>query len=222
MVTPPAVKSEVRRLAIRALIDLSVAAPGKKGSKLGVQVPSAEYILEALGNSRTLENSNASRFGKYTELQFSDSGKLVGAKTLDYYLEKNRVVSAASSERNFHIFHYMVAGASEEEKQYLGISDAASFRYLGQASRNRDSEDAAKFNRLKLAFKNVGFSKRHVASICQVLAAILHLGNIEFHYDRQRTQDSLPSATRRYLTPSLNTLAFPPSRSRRRSHTRQS
>ncbi|GAK64779.1 glycosyltransferase family 2 protein [Moesziomyces antarcticus] len=183
-------KSEVRRLAIRALIDLSVAAPGKKGSKLAVQIPSAEYILEALGNSRTLENANASRFGKYTELQFSDSGKLVGAKTLDYYLEKNRVVSAASSERNFHIFHYMVAGASEDEKQYLGITDASSFRYLGQASRNRDSDDAAKFNRLKLAFKNLGFSKRHVASICQLLAAILHLGNIEFHYDRQRTQDS--------------------------------
>ncbi|CDS01674.1 hypothetical protein [Sporisorium scitamineum] len=183
-------KSQVRRLAIRALIDLSVAAPGKKGSKLGVQVPSAEYILEALGNSRTLDNSNASRFGKYTELQFSDSGKLVGAKTLDYYLEKNRVVSAASSERNFHVFHYMVAGASDEEKEYLGIHDAASFRYLGQTSRNADSQDAAKFNRLKLAFKNVGFSKRHVASICQVLAAILHLGNIEFHYDRHRTQDS--------------------------------
>ncbi|CCF51903.1 hypothetical protein NDA10_007234 [Ustilago hordei] len=183
-------KSQVRRLAIRALIDLSVAAPGKKGSKLGLQIPSAEYILEALGNSRTLENSNASRFGKYTELQFSDSGKLLGAKTLDYYLEKNRVVSAASSERNFHIFHYMVAGASQEEKAYLGIHDAASFRYLGQASRNRDSEDPASFYRLKLAFKNVGFSKRHVASICQVLAAILHLGNIEFHYDRQRTQDS--------------------------------
>ncbi|GAC95183.1 glycosyltransferase [Pseudozyma hubeiensis SY62] len=183
-------KSEVRRLALRALIDLSVAPPGKKGFKLGVQIPSAEYILEALGNSRTLDNSNASRFGKYTELQFSDSGKLVGAKTLDYYLEKNRVVSAASSESNFHIFHYMVAGASNEEKEYLGIHDAASFRYLGQASRNRDAQDAAKFDRLKLAFKNVGFSKRHVASICQVLAAILHLGNIEFHYDRQRTQDS--------------------------------
>nr|ANG56511.1 chitin synthase 5.1 [Ustilago esculenta] len=183
-------KSQVRRLAIRALIDLSVAAPGKKRSKLALQVPSAEYILEALGNSRTLDNSNASRFGKYTELQFSDSGKLVGAKTLDYYLEKNRVVSAASSERNFHVFHYMVAGASDDEKQYLAIHDAASFRYLGQASRNSHSEDAAKFNTLKLAFKNLGFSKRHVASICQVLAAILHLGNIEFHYDRQRTQDS--------------------------------
>ncbi|PWN53277.1 putative chitin synthase 8 [Violaceomyces palustris] len=185
-------KSEVRRLAIRALIDLSAAAPGKKGSKLAMQIPSGEYILESFGNSRTLENSNASRFGKYTELQFSENGRLMGAKTLDYYLERNRVVSAASSERNFHVFYYLVAGASDEEKQFLHIEDASSFRYLGQTSRHKDatSEDAARFNRLKQAFKNVGLSKRHVASICQVLAAILHLGNLEFSQDRHSTQDS--------------------------------
>ncbi|KAN0059843.1 Chitin synthase, class 8 [Thecaphora frezii] len=185
-------KSELRRLAVRTLIDLSVTAPGKKGSKLGMQIPSAEYILETFGNSGTLENKNASRFGKYTELQFSEGGKLMGAKTLDYYLERNRVVSAAASERNFHVFYYMVAGASDEEKEYLHITDSSSFRYLGQMSKHKDAvhEDAMRFNRLKQAFKNVGFSKRHVASICQVLAAILHLGNIEFYYDGHRTQDS--------------------------------
>ncbi|SPO40578.1 probable chitin synthase 8 [Pseudozyma flocculosa] len=185
-------KSELRRLAVRTLIDLSVTAPGKKGSKLGVQIPSAEYVLESFGNSGTLENRNASRFGKYTELQFSEQGRLMGAKTLDYYLERNRVVSAAGGERNFHVFYYMVSGASDEEKEYLGTGDGSGFRYLGQASRHKDAvhEDALRFGRLKQAFKNVGFSKRHVASICQVLAAILHLGNIEFHYDRHHTQDS--------------------------------
>jgi chitin synthase len=177
---------------VRTLVDLSAPAPGKKGSKLASQIPSGEYILESLGNSRTLENANASRFGKYTELQFSESGRIVGAKTLDYYLERNRVVSSAGSERNFHVFHYLVAGASDEEKEFLHISDAASFRYLGSQRGHRDDvrEDAARFNRLKQAFKNVGLSKRHVASICQVLAAILHLGNLEFFQDRHRTQDS--------------------------------
>lgn len=178
---------------MRCLVDLSATAPGKKGSKLAQQIPSGEYILESFGNSRTLENNNASRFGKYTELQFSENGRLMGAKTLDYYLERNRVVSAASSERNFHAFYYLIAGASDEEKQHLHISDHATFRYLGQHSRqHKDAtrEDAARFNRLKQAFKNVGLSKRHVASVCQVLAAILHLGEIEFHQDRHRTQDS--------------------------------
>ena len=63
-------------------------------------------MLESFGNARTLFNANASRFGKYTELQFSDRGRLSGVKTLDYYLERNRVAGAPSGERNFHIFYY--------------------------------------------------------------------------------------------------------------------
>ena len=97
-------KSESRRLAIKALLELSVSSPRKKGSKLAAQVPASEFVLESFGNARTLFNPNASRFGKYTELQFSDRGRLSGIKTLDYYLERNRVAGALSGERNFHIF----------------------------------------------------------------------------------------------------------------------
>ena len=184
-------KSEVRRLALKTLVDLSVTAPGKKGSKLGFQVPSAEYILDSFGNCRTVDNGNASRYGKYTELQFAENGKLMGAKTLDYYLQKNRLIGHGANERNFHIFYYLVAGATEEEKEFLHIRDTE-FKYLGGGRAHKDAakEDSAKFQRIKQAFKNVGLSKRQVASICQVLAAILHLGNVEFYQDRHRTQDS--------------------------------
>ncbi|KAF8121177.1 P-loop containing nucleoside triphosphate hydrolase protein, partial [Boletus edulis] len=65
-------KSETRRLAIKTLLELSVSNPGKKGSKLATQVPAAEFVIESFGNARTLFNPNASRFGKYTELQFTD------------------------------------------------------------------------------------------------------------------------------------------------------
>lgn len=184
-------KSEVRRLALRALINLSGSAPGKKGWKLASQIPSGEYLLESFGNASTLENTNASRYGKYTELQFNDTGRLVGSKTLDYYLERNRLVVAGGSEQTFHVFYALVAGASEEEKQHLKIHDASSFRYLGAArSQNTLRDDTLRFNRMKQAFKNVGLSQRHVASICQVLAAILHLGNLEFIQDHHRTQDA--------------------------------
>ncbi|KAE8225588.1 hypothetical protein CF319_g1685 [Tilletia indica] len=186
-------KTELRRLAVRELINLSATAPGKKGSKLAFQIPSAEYVLNTFGNARTLDNANASRFGSYTELQFGEAGRLVGAKILDYYLERSRVVSAAASERTFNVFYYLVAGATAEEKEFLKITDASSFRYLGQHSRawkDTAHEDAISFGRLKSAFKNIGLTKRQVASICQVLAAILHLGNLEFFQDRHRTQDS--------------------------------
>lgn len=160
-----------------------------------MQVPAAEFVLETFGNARTLFNPNASRFGKYTELQFTERGRLCGVKTLDYYLERNRVAGAPSGERNFHIFYYLVAGASLEERQHMHINDKANYRYLGQRSvpsrgiQGRD-DDAVRFEQLKMALKNVGFSKRHVAQTCQLIAAILHLGNLEFTIDRHRNEDA--------------------------------
>ena len=51
-------------------------------------------------------------------------------------------------------------------------------------------DDAQRFEQLKLGLKNVGFSKRHVAQTCQLIAAILHLGNLEFTIDRGRDVDA--------------------------------
>ncbi|KAF8313908.1 chitin synthase-domain-containing protein [Cantharellus anzutake] len=184
-------KSESRRLAIKSVIELSVSNPGKKGSKLASQIPSADFILESFGNARTLFNPNASRFGRYTELQFSDRGRLYGAKTLDYYLEKSRVAGAPSGERNFHIFYYLLTGATNEERQHLHLSDKVVYRYLTHGGGNPFQEDDGhKFERLKHALKSVGFSKRSVAQTCQLIAAIIHLGNIEFTRDRNRNEDA--------------------------------
>ncbi|KZP20345.1 glycosyltransferase family 2 protein [Athelia psychrophila] len=189
-------KSENRRLAIKAFLELSVSNPGKKGSKLAAQVPASEFVLESFGSARTLFNPNASRFGKYTELQFSDRGRLTGIKTLDYYLERNRVCGAPNGERNFHIFYYLVAGASPEERQHLHLGDKTTYRYLGArgvvAARQNGvrDDDANRFDQLKVALKAIGLSKRHVAQTCQLVAAILHLGNLEFMIDRGKNEDA--------------------------------
>ncbi|KAH8833739.1 glycosyltransferase family 2 protein [Flagelloscypha sp. PMI_526] len=185
-------KSENRRLAIKSILELSVSNPGKKGSKLGGQIPASEFVLEAFGNAKTLFNANASRFGKYTELQFSERGRVCGVKTLDYYLERNRVAAVPSGERNFHIFYYLVAGASPEERQHLHILDKTVFRYLPQRApmkAGRD-DDGARFDQLKTALKSIGFSKRHVAQTCQLVATIMHLGNLEFISERSRNEDA--------------------------------
>ncbi|WAQ87615.1 hypothetical protein PtA15_8A520 [Puccinia triticina] len=210
-------KSEARRLALRFIVDISSALPGKKGSKLVQQIPAAQFILESFGNAHTLENSNASRFGQYTELQFTEHGKLCGLKSLEYYLQRSRVVSRPSGERNFHIFYYLTAGGSPEERAYLFLdqpptatglaqlpgqalrnhsdhSASQPFRFLTQA-RNQSGQssaasDAQQFVRLKQAFKAIGFSKKSVASTCQLLAAILHLGNLEFVLDKGKNAEA--------------------------------
>ena len=92
-------KSESGRQLLKSLVDLSIAPPGKKGVKLAAQLPAATFVLDAFGSAVTLANNNASRFGRYTELQFSDAGRLVGVKGLEYYLEKSRVTGASAGER---------------------------------------------------------------------------------------------------------------------------
>lgn len=185
-------KSETSRLLLKALIDLAAPPSGKKGSKLVTSIPAAFFILDTFGHASTLANSNASRFGRYTELQFSDKGRLTGLKGLEYFVEKSRVSHTPAGERNFHIFHYLVAGATSDERQHLRLDNSTNFRFLShsRSSAGSTQSDSTRFAQLKEAFKSVGFPKKAVASICQVLAAILHLGNIDFHMDRKKNADS--------------------------------
>ncbi|OCF76617.1 chitin synthase [Kwoniella mangroviensis CBS 8886] len=174
-------KTEMRRLAIKAISEVSVAAPGKKGSKAGSQVANAEFILESFGNAHTLTNDNASRFGNYTELQFNDRGRLEGLKTIEYYFERSRVSQTPSSgERNFHVFYYLVSGVHGEEKSFLKLENTSSYRYLQSRVRRTGTDDRQRFEQLKQAFKIVGLSNRLVAQVCQLLATILHIGNLQF------------------------------------------
>ena len=67
----------------------------RQGSELTSQVPAAE----------TLFNPNASRFGKYTELQFTECGRFCRMKTLDYYLERNQEAAVRPpGECNPHLY----------------------------------------------------------------------------------------------------------------------
>lgn len=53
-----------------------------------------------------------------------------GAKLSEYLLEKSRVVRHDTGERNFHIFYYMFAGLSSEEKEMYGLLDPSLYRYF--------------------------------------------------------------------------------------------
>ena len=141
----------------------------------------SQFILESFGNAHTLANENASRYGNYTELQFNDQGRLGGLKTIDYYLERSRVSQTPLiGERNFHVLYYLVAGVSGEERTHLKLADVNEYRYLQCRVRRQGPADAAQFEKLKQAFKVVGLSSRLVAQVCQLLAAIIHIGNLQF------------------------------------------
>jgi chitin synthase len=82
-------------------------------------IKDAESILSAFGHASASEmHIDASRFGRYVEVQFTPDGILGGWKILDFNLQKDIVHSNATSPdgQNFHIFYHLLAGASAEEK----------------------------------------------------------------------------------------------------------
>ncbi len=57
----------------------------------------------------------------------------MGARIRTYLLERSRIVFQPSTERNYHIFYQLCAGAPVKERKDLGLdSDIAKFFYLKQ------------------------------------------------------------------------------------------
>ena len=99
------------------------------------QVLDSNPILEAFGNARTIRNDNSSRFGKYIDIRFAQSGKLMGATIDTYLLEKVRLIHQTEGERNFHVFYQFLESASEEERDeyFLGDMQLEDFALVNQS-----------------------------------------------------------------------------------------
>ncbi|XP_029360409.1 myosin IEb isoform X2 [Echeneis naucrates] len=138
-------------------------------------------LLEAFGNAKTVRNNNSSRFGKYFEIQFGGGGAPDGGKISNFLLEKSRVVSQNPGERNFHIYYQLLEGASGEQRENLGVTTPDYYSYLNQSGTYtvEDVNDKKEFSDT-MAMSVVGLSVEDQDSVLQLVAGILHLGNISF------------------------------------------
>uniref|UniRef100_A0A673IJ52 Myosin IEb n=1 Tax=Sinocyclocheilus rhinocerous TaxID=307959 RepID=A0A673IJ52_9TELE len=139
-------------------------------------------LLEAFGNAKTVRNNNSSRFGKYFEIQFSRGGEPDGGKISNFLLEKSRVVSQNHGERNFHIYYQLLQGATKEQRENLGITTPDYYLYLNQSDTYtvEDVNDKKEFKDTMAAMSVVGLSLDAQDTVLQIVAGILHLGNIAF------------------------------------------
>ncbi|XP_014693242.3 unconventional myosin-VIIb isoform X1 [Equus asinus] len=170
-------KTETTKLILQFLATIS-----GQHSWIEQQVLEANPILEAFGNAKTIRNDNSSRFGKYIDIYFNPSGVIEGARIEQFLLEKSRVCRQAPEERNYHIFYCMLLGMSAEEKQLLGLGTPSEYRYLtmGNCTSCEGLNDAKDYAHIRSAMKILMFSDSENWDLSKLLAAILHLGNVEF------------------------------------------
>ncbi|XP_041007508.1 myosin-17-like isoform X1 [Juglans microcarpa x Juglans regia] len=173
-------KTETTKMLMRYLAYLG-GRSGVEGRTVEQQVLESNPVLEAFGNAKTVRNNNSSRFGKFVEIQFDKSGRISGAAVRTYLLERSRVCQISNPERNYHCFYLLCAAPPEDREKYK-LGNPKSFHYLNQSDcYELDAiDDAHEYLATRRAMDIVGISEEEQEAIFRVVAAILHLGNIEF------------------------------------------
>uniref|UniRef100_A0A158R5X7 Myosin motor domain-containing protein n=1 Tax=Syphacia muris TaxID=451379 RepID=A0A158R5X7_9BILA len=160
----------------------SLSQKGTAGSSIEQTLLSAGPVLEAFGNAVTVQNNNSSRFGKFIKVNYRENGMVSGANVEIYLLEKSRIISQAAEERNYHVFYYLLEGATEEERKQHFLLQPSDYFYLNQNSfyTAEGVNEKYEYQRLKHAMDAVGFSHISQQNMFSVISAVLLLGNIEY------------------------------------------
>ncbi|GLU07739.1 hypothetical protein SLE2022_246870 [Rubroshorea leprosula] len=175
-------KTETTKMLMRYLAYLGGhAGTAADGRTIEKQVLESNPVLEAFGNAKTVRNNNSSRFGKFVEIQFDNHGRISGAAIRTYLLERSRVCQISDPERNFHCFYLLCAAPQEEIERYK-LGDPKSFHYLNQSSCYElvGVSDSHDYLATRKAMDIVGIKREEQDAIFRIVAAILHLGNIDF------------------------------------------
>uniref|UniRef100_A0A452QQI2 Myosin IE n=1 Tax=Ursus americanus TaxID=9643 RepID=A0A452QQI2_URSAM len=134
------------------------------------------------GNGQGIQKSLTFLQGKYFEIQFSPGGEPDGGKISNFLLEKSRVVMRNPGERSFHIFYQLIEGASAEQKHSLGVTSMDYYYYLSLSGSYKvdDIDDRREFQETLHAMNVIGIFAEEQTLVLQIVAGVLHLGNISF------------------------------------------
>ncbi|XP_015887580.3 myosin-6 isoform X2 [Ziziphus jujuba] len=173
-------KTESTKMLMRYLAYIGGRA-AKEGRSVEQKVLESNPVLEAFGNAKTVRNNNSSRFGKFVELQFDQKGRISGAAIRTYLLEQSRVCQVSDPERNYHCF-YMICAAPPEDVEKYKLGNPRTFHYLNQSNCYEldGVDDSKEYIATRKAMDVVGIGSDEQEAIFRVVAAVLHLGNVEF------------------------------------------
>lgn len=189
-------KTTIRSHLLSSLLSFS-------STPLSHKLSLAAFVFDTLTTTKTITTATASKAGLFFELQYDGSSTmnplLIGGKLLDHRLERSRIASVPTGERSFHVLYYLLAGTSPAEKTHLGLDSSTNistggagsrssagimhkrWRYLGHPTQMKVGiNDAEGFQHFKTALRKLEFPRSEIAEICQILASILHIGQLEF------------------------------------------
>lgn len=180
-------------LGCKNVSSAQAAAAGDASAKLEQQLLRANPVLEAFGNAKTVKNDNSSRFGKFIQINFDQSGLISSTNIITYILEKNRVSHQHEKERSYHIFYQLAKGAPADVKKDIMYQDLGTYKFITLGDTSVPAiNDAQEYQDLMTSMEIMEIGKDDIASMFRTLSAILLLGNIDFVQDKFSDQALLP------------------------------
>ncbi|KAJ2570407.1 hypothetical protein IW140_002307 [Coemansia sp. RSA 1813] len=196
-------KSETARLITDQLCVLA-SNSGRHNTRAQHQLSYIGTVIDAFSSAQTTESLGATRVGLWHEVQFNERGHISGTKVVAFGLDRWRVTHVQPGERTFSVFYYLLHGSTSAERQQWQFrhgGDESWFRYLSAEKQSGKSAPLAKamlspnhyagmMDQLRTALRACGIRERQQHAIFQVLAAIVHLGNVEFADAVEREEDA--------------------------------
>ncbi|KAF1465599.1 Myosin heavy chain, skeletal muscle, adult, partial [Megadyptes antipodes antipodes] len=169
---------------------------GKMQGTLEDQIISANPLLEAFGNAKTVRNDNSSRFGKFIRIHFGATGKLASADIETYLLEKSRVTFQLKAERSYHIFYQIMSNKKPELIDMLLITtNPYDYHFVSQGEITVASiNDQEELMATDSAIDILGFTPDEKTAIYKLTGAVMHYGNLKFK-QKQREEQAEPDGT---------------------------
>ncbi|XP_031984493.1 myosin-1B-like isoform X1 [Corvus moneduloides] len=169
---------------------------GKMQGTLEDQIISANPLLEAFGNAKTVRNDNSSRFGKFIRIHFGATGKLASADIETYLLEKSRVTFQLKAERSYHIFYQITSNKKPELIDMLLITtNPYDYHFVSQGEITVPSiNDQEELMATDSAIDILGFTPDEKTAIYKLTGAVMHYGNLKFK-QKQREEQAEPDGT---------------------------
>uniref|UniRef100_A0A8C2UFW0 Myosin heavy chain, skeletal muscle, adult-like n=1 Tax=Coturnix japonica TaxID=93934 RepID=A0A8C2UFW0_COTJA len=161
--------------------------PGKMQGTLEDQIISANPLLEAFGNAKTVRNDNSSRFVSHCSPQSNDGANL---------LEKSRVTFQLKAERSYHIFYQITSNKKPELIEMLLITtNPYDYPFVSQGEITVPSiDDKEELMATDSAIDILGFSADEKTAIYKLTGAVMHYGNLKFK-QKQREEQAEPDGT---------------------------